>query len=105
MAEVRPAALRRLLVAYTCRPPIAEYLKAAFQRRSIDTRVVYADGNTWFDRFVIHWVNKLAHNFRLLPKSRNLFEDHRKSHMNYRSARLRAAIRDYDPDLVLVIRG
>jgi spore maturation protein CgeB len=97
--------LRRILVAYTSRPPIAEYLSAAFARRGIEARIVHADENTWFDRFVIHRVNKLAHSFRLLPKSRNLFEDHPRSHMNYRSARLRSAIRDYDPDLLFVIRG
>ena len=97
--------LRRILVACTSRPPIAEYLSAAFARRGIEARIVHADENTWFDRFVIHRVNKLAHNFRLLPKSRNLFEDHPRSHMNYRSARLRSAIRDYDPDLLFVIRG
>jgi spore maturation protein CgeB len=68
-------------------------------------RAVYADENSWFDRFIIHRVNKLAHNFRLIPKSRNFFEDHPKSHMNFRSARLRAAIEDYDPDLLFVIRG
>ena len=53
------------------------------------------DENTLFDRFVIHRANKLAHNLRLLPKSRNLFEDHPKSHINYRSARLRSAIRGF----------
>jgi spore maturation protein CgeB len=97
--------LRRVLIAYTSRPPIIEYLKAAFARRGVDVKGVFADQNTWFDRFVIHWVNKLAHNFRLLPKSRNLFENHPAAHINYRSARLRSAIAAWDPDLVFVIRG
>jgi spore maturation protein CgeB len=66
---------------------------------------VYADENTLFDRFVIHRLNKLAHNFRIIPKSRFLFEDHPWAHMNFRSSQLRAAIRAYDPDLVLLIRG
>jgi glycosyltransferase involved in cell wall biosynthesis len=97
--------LRRVLIAYTSRPPIIEYLKAAFARRGIEVRGVHADENTWFDRFVVHRANKLAHNFRLLPKSRNLFEDHRLTHMNYRSRRLREAIAAWDPDLVFLIRG
>ena len=97
--------LRRVLIAYTSRPPITEYLKAAFARRGIEARGLYADENTWFDRWVINRTNKLAHNFRLLPKSRNLFEDHPLSHMNYRSRRLREAIRAWNPDLVFLIRG
>src|SRR4051812_46922635 len=97
--------LRRIVIAYTSRPPIIDYLAAAFARRGIETRPVFADENTWFDRFVIHRVNKLAHSFRIIPKSRNLFEDHPRSHMNFRSARLRAAIEAHDPDLVFLIRG
>lgn len=97
--------LRRVLVAYTSRPPIIEYLRSAFARRGIEVRGVYADENTWFDRFVIHRANKLAHNFRIIPKSRNLFDDHPLSHMNYRSRRLHEAIAAWDPDLVFLIRG
>ena len=97
--------LRRVLIAYTSRPPIIEYLKAAFARRGIEVRGVYADQNSWFDRWVIHRTNKLAHNFRIVPKSRNLFEDHPLSHMNYRSSRLREAIAAWDPNLVFLIRG
>lgn len=97
--------LRRVLIAYTSRPPIIEYLRSAFGRRGIEVRGVHADGNTWFDRFVIHRANKLAHNFRIIPKSRNLFEDHPLSHMNYRSRRLREAIAAWNPDLVFLIRG
>lgn len=97
--------LRRVLIAYTSRPPIAEYLTAAFARRGVEARAVFADENTWFDRLVIHSANKLAHNLRLIRKSRNLFEDHPAAHINYRSERLRSAISAWDPDLVFVIRG
>jgi glycosyltransferase involved in cell wall biosynthesis len=97
--------LRRVLIAYTSRPPIIEYLKSAFARRGVEARGLHADENTWFDRWVIHRANKLAHNFRIVPKSRNLFEDHPLSHMNYRSRRLREAIAAWDPDLVFLIRG
>lgn len=97
--------LRRILVAYTSRPPIIQYLRAAFARRGIEVRGLHADDNTWFDRWVIHRTNKLAHNFRIIAKSRNLFEDHPLSHMNYRSRRLRDTIAEWDPDLVFLIRG
>jgi len=97
--------LRRVLIAYTSRPPIIDYLTAAFARRGIEVRAVFADDNTWFDRLVIHHLNKLAHNFRLIPKSHHFFEDRPASHMNFRSARLRDAIAAYNPDLVFHIRG
>lgn len=82
-----------------------DYLKRAFARRGIEAQRFYADHNTWFDRLFIRRVNKLAHNFRIIPKSRNLFEEHPWSHMNYRSAELRRTIAAYDPDLVFHIRG
>jgi hypothetical protein len=97
--------LRRVLIAYTSWPPIIEYLKAAFARRGIEVKALYADENTWFDLFVIRRLNKLAHNFRIIPKSKNFFEDHPLSHINFRSARLRDAISTYNPDLVFHIRG
>src|SRR5258708_230930 len=97
--------LSRVLIAYTSRPPTIEYLSAAFRRRGIEAKGLVADRNTWFDRFVIHRVNKLAHNFRIIPKSRFFFEDHPLAHMNFRSNLLRSEIRAYDPDVVLLIRG
>lgn len=97
--------LQRVLIAYTSRPPTIDYLKAAFARRGIEAKGLYADENTWVDRFVFRRFNKLAHNFGVLPKSRNFFEDHPSSHMNYRSSRLRAEIAAYEPDLVFLIRG
>lgn len=99
------SSLRRVLIAYSSRPPILDYLGAAFARAGIETRNVLADENTWFDRHVIHRTNKLAHSLRLLPKSRNLFEQHPLAHYNHRSARLLSAWNEFRPDLLLVIRG
>ncbi|WP_341676025.1 glycosyltransferase [Niveibacterium sp. SC-1] len=96
--------IRRVLIAYTPRPPILEYLRRAFARRGVEVITCPAH-NTAFDRFVIHPLNKQAHNLRLLPKSRSLFEDHPKTHKNHRSELLRTAIRQHDPDLVIVVRG
>lgn len=97
--------LKRVLVAYSSRPPIIEYLKRSFAKTGVEVRGFHADENHWFDRFVIHHVNKTAHNLRLVPKKRDLFSGHRLSHMNYRSRRLLEAVRDFSPDLVLIIRG
>jgi hypothetical protein len=98
--------LRRVLIAYTSRPPTIEYLKAAFKRRGIEVQGLYADQeNNWIDRFILRGINKLAHNLRLIPKSRFLFHDHPLTHFNYRSRRLQEAVASYDPDLVFLIRG
>jgi hypothetical protein len=100
-----PHPVRRVLLAYSSRPPILDYLVAAFARAGLETRTVLADENTWFDRHIIHRTNKLVHSFRLLPKTRNLFEQHPLAHRNYRSARLHSAWNEFQPDLLLLIRG
>jgi glycosyltransferase involved in cell wall biosynthesis len=95
----------RILLTYFSRPPILDYLGKAFQRLGIEVRAVNAEENSWFDRFVIHRLNKLAHNLRLLPKDRQLFSRHPLAHYNYRSRRLLDAYNEFQPNLVLVIRG
>lgn len=97
--------LKKILIVYSSRPPIVEYLERAFTRLGIEARHVYADDNTWFDRYFIRRLNKLAHNFRILPKSRSLFEQHPLSHRNHRSKSLARSYADFAPDLVLLIRG
>lgn len=95
----------RVLLTYFSRPPILEYLGRAFQRLGIQVRSIHAEENSWFDRFVIHRINKLAHNLRLLPKDRQLFSRHPLAHHNYRSQRFLDAYEEFRPDLVLVVRG
>lgn len=102
MSAPRP---RKILLVYSSRPPILDYLSAAFGRCGAETRIVRADENTWFDRYVIHRVNKLAHSLRLLPKSRQLLEQHPLAHRNFRSDRLLAAYEEFRPDMVMLIRG
>jgi spore maturation protein CgeB len=96
---------KRVLITYFSRPPILEYLDKAFRRIGVEVRTLHAEENSWFDRYVIHRANKLAHNLRLLPKSRHLFENHPLAHRNYRSQRLLDAYEEFKPDLVLTIRG
>lgn len=97
--------LKKVLIAYSSRPPIGEYLAKAFGRRGVTASVFHSDENTRFDRHVIHTVNKTLHNLRLLSKKSDLFEDHPLKHLNFRSSMLVEAVRRESPDLVLVIRG
>lgn len=98
-------ALKRVLIAYSRRPPIIEYLKRAFESIGVEADGFYADENTLFDRYVIHHVNKTCHNLRILPKSKDLFTAHPLAHLNYRSSGLLKKVSEYRPDLVLVVRG
>ncbi len=97
--------LGKILVAYFPRPPIIAYLKEAFERKGIEAHGFYSDVNNWFDRYFIHYVNKTAHNLRILPKSRILFTEHPLSHLHYRSRVLLSKVREVSPDAVLIIRG
>lgn len=99
------AKLKRALIVYSSRPPIADYLKAALNAMGVEAACLYADKNTLFDRYVIHHVNKTAHNLRLLPKDRCLFSTHPKAHLNYRSNKLVEIADRFAPDLILLIRG
>jgi glycosyltransferase involved in cell wall biosynthesis len=97
--------LARVLLVYSSKPPTISYLQHAFARLGIDARCLFADQNTLFDRHVIHRINKLAHNLRIIPKSKNFLEHHPLAHTNYRSALLEQSIRSFDPDLVFLVRG
>ncbi len=103
MSHARP--LRKVLIAYSSKPPIVEYLKKAFAGRGVEAEGFYADENHWFDRVVIRHVNKACHNLRVLSKDRGFFEAHPLRHLNYRSNGLSLKVKAFSPDLVVVIRG
>ena len=65
--------LRKVLLVYSSKPPIMQYLASAFSRKQISTEMVYADANHWFDRYIIHTANKMLHNLRILPKDKSVF--------------------------------
>jgi len=98
-------ALKKVLIAYFPRPPLIDYLKRSFQKRGVEAHGFLSDTNNWFDEYVIHTLNKAAHNLRLLPKSRDLFSDHPLSHLQYRSRKFVERVREVSPDLVVVVRG
>lgn len=97
--------LKKVLIAYSSKPPIVEYLKKAFMARGVEAEGFYADENHWFDRTVIRHVNKACHNLRVLPKDRGLFDAHPLRHLNYRSRGLALKVKAFAPDMVLLIRG
>lgn len=97
--------LQKVLLVYSSKPPIMQYLASAFNRKGISTEMVYADANHWFDHYIIHTANKWLHNLHILPKGRNVFSEHPLSHRNYRSSNLIKAYKRFSPDLVLLIRG
>ncbi|MBI1912997.1 MAG: glycosyltransferase [Deltaproteobacteria bacterium] len=97
--------LKRVLLVYSSKPPITEYMERAFRKKGIEADHVHADVNSWFDKYVIHNVNKTAHNLRILPKGRDLFKEHPLAHLHYRGTRLAEKIKEYSPDLILLIRG
>jgi len=97
--------LKKILIVYFSRPPIIEYLQRAFKDKGVEVRGFFSDANNWFDQYVIRPINKTAHNFRIIPKSRFLFENHPLCQLRYRNRKLLEAVEDFRPELVLIIRG
>jgi glycosyltransferase involved in cell wall biosynthesis len=97
--------LKKVLLVYSSKPPIMQYLASAFSRKGITTEMVYSDANHWFDRYIIHPANKILHNLRIIPKDKSVFSNHHLSHKNYRSFNLAKTHKHFSPDMVLLIRG
>ena len=97
--------LTKILIAYSSKPPILEYLERSFTKMGMEVGKFYSDNNHWFDRYCIRHINKQAHNLRILPKEKNFFKDYPLAHLNYRSSRLLKAVEAFSPDLVLMVRG
>ncbi len=97
--------LQRVLIVYFSRPPIIEYLQKAFKGHGVEARGFYSDSNNWFDQYVIRPINKTAHNFRIIPKNKFLFEDHPLCQLRYRNRKLLEEVEAFRPELVLIVRG
>ena len=97
--------LRKVLIVFQQRPPIADYLEREFNQRGIEVVKFYSDQNTWFDRWIINRLNKQLHNLRILPKQKNLFVNHPWAHRNYLNQKLWDIYQQTKPDLCLAIRG
>lgn len=97
--------LQKILICYHARPPIGHYLERAFNERGIEVVHYHPDTNTWFDRYVIHFVNKQLHNLRLLKKGNWVLQKHPLSHMQHLQSELSKVYTQHQPDLFLGIRG
>jgi spore maturation protein CgeB len=97
---------RVLIVGTSHQPPIMAALSTAFAKLGVESRRLYSQTcNTLYDRVIIHTLNHYAHTLRLVPKSVDLFEGHPKSHREYRNRKLLELAREWQPDLVFLIRG
>lgn len=102
----RPYPQRVVIVVNIPRPPVGEGLARAFAKLGSEPKVFMSHlVNTSFDRYVIHTLNHLAHNLRILPKGVNFFEDHPRSHKEYRNRKFLELCREFKPDLVFLTRG
>lgn len=97
--------ISKVVIVYQTTPPLAEYLSDAFRAQGIEAIKFNVDTNSWFDRWVIHLINKQLHNFRLLKKSKSLFESHPLAHRQYVNSELAALLKKEQPDLIVTIRG
>ncbi|MFH0924209.1 MAG: hypothetical protein V1872_01030 [bacterium] len=97
--------LKKILIVFRKRPPLLQYIEAAFKRLGIAVETVDGEQNNYFDRYIIHSINKCMHNFRILPKDQALFFNHPLAHRNYRHHNLVSTYHQFKPDLVLIIRG
>jgi spore maturation protein CgeB len=96
---------RKILIVYSSRPPIVTDLSEAFLKQGIETDFVLSDKTTWFDKWIIRVINKQLHNLRILPKNRNAFSAHPLAHQNFRSNQLAQKIKEFEPDIVFMVRG
>lgn len=95
-----------VIVVNIPRPPVGQGLARAFAALGSETRIFMSHlVNTRFDRYVIHTLNHLAHNLRILPKGVNFFENHPLCHKEYRNRRFLELCREFQPDLVFLTRG
>jgi spore maturation protein CgeB len=97
---------RVVIVVNIPRPPVGAGLARAFGALGSDTRVFMSHlVNSRFDRYVIHNLDHLGHNLRILPKGVSFFEGHPLSHKEYRNRKFLELCREFKPDLVFLTRG
>jgi spore maturation protein CgeB len=102
----KPYPQRVVIVVNIPRPPVGAGLARAFNKLGSEPKVFMSHlVNSPFDRYVIHTINHLAHNLRILPRGGNFFEDHPLSHKEYRNRKFLELCREFQPDLVFLTRG
>lgn len=97
--------LKSVLIISQGHPPLGQYLANAFKAQGIEAAMFCTDQNTWFDKWIIHPVNKQLHNLRILPKGKNVWSRHRWAHRNYLETQFQKELNHIKPDLILAVRG
>jgi spore maturation protein CgeB len=97
---------RVVIVVNIPRPPVGAGLARAFEALGSQTRIFMSHlVNSRFDRYLIHNLDHLGHNLRILPKGVSFFEGHPLSHKEYRNRKFLELCREFKPDLVFLTRG
>lgn len=98
--------INRVMIITSREDHIARGYLRAFEKLNIAGKIFdLRRANHWVDRYVFHHLNHWMHNFRFIPKGRNLFSDHRLSHRIYRSSALLQEYKSFKPELVFHIRS
>lgn len=95
----------KLLIVCSRTFPIVEPLRRAFAKHDVEVSWFDYHRIHWFDRYVIHPLNKQAHNLRLLPKGESFFADHPLAHLHFRGTLLLERLAGEKPHFVLMVRG
>ena len=97
---------KKILIVYQTKPIIDRGLIDAFARLGIEAKTFYVDENNHFvDKYLFHFINKQAHNLRILKKSKYLFTEHPLSHQHWMSKKFLEIVDVFKPDLIFSIQG
>lgn len=98
--------ISRVLIAHPRFPPLADDYADAFEKAGVEAKTfIIEDQVHWMSRYVFRRINNIARALRLIPKSRDLFREHRLSEENHLATRLSEEVAAYEPDVVLCIHG
>jgi len=104
--DVMSKTISRILIAHPRFPPLADDYADAFEKAGIEAKTfIIEDQVHAVSRYVFRRVNKFARALRLIPRSKDLFRNHRLSEENHLATRLREEVEAYQPDVVLCIHG
>jgi hypothetical protein len=98
--------LKKILISFDDYFLILSYLKKEFRALDIEVNI-FSTNNTqhWLNRFFYKKINRIAKNFGLIPKDKDLFWKSRFSYENYRDRQFEDRIKQFAPDLIFCIHG
>jgi len=98
--------MKKILITFDDYFLILSYLKKEFRALDIEVNI-FSTNNTqhWLNRFLYKKINKIAKNFGLIPKDKDLFWRSRFSYENFRDRQFEDRIKQFAPDLIFCIHG